>query len=153
MKFICCNKKQRAGFSLLEMVAASALLAGTLVPSLVVVRDSMAKSRNMHHRNALSVHASYFLEYFTSIAANNWVLATNYTTAFNFPASDGYNAIRIEITMSDDPADGGLTGQLSHVQVTAFDDLNANDTLDANESSVVYRTKIAKLNSYENEEI
>ena len=147
------KRKKRQGFSLLEMMAASVIVTGTLVPTLAVVRDSMALSREMNHRNVLSIHANYFLEFATSLGARNWVLASSFTTAFNMPAPDGYAAIRIEISMSDDPADGGLTGQLSHVEVAAFDDLNLSNSLDANEPAVRFRTKVAKLISYENEEI
>ena len=142
----------KKGFSLLEMVAATTIIATFLVPALSVVRDSMAKSREMNHRNVLSTYAGHFLEYYTSLAANNWTSASCFSTSFSFAAPDGYAAIRIEITMSDNPSDGGLTGQLSHVQVTAYDDVNLNSTHDVNEPSVHYRTKVAKLNTYENEE-
>jgi len=138
------------GFSLLEMVFATALMAGTLVPALAVMRDSMAKSREMNHRNVLSIAANYNMEFSVATAAGNWALASNYTFSGPYTSPDGYANIRYSVSMTDDPANGGITNQLSHVQVTAFDDLNQNTTLDVNEPSVSYRTKVAKLQSYEN---
>lgn len=146
------RRGQQRGFSLLEMVAAATLMTAILVPALGVMRDAMAKSRDMNHRNVLSLHAQYFLEIFVGLAANNWTVASNFTASFPIAAPDGYGSIRAKITLSDDPANGGLPNQLSHVQVTAYDDVNGNASLDANEPQVNYRTKVAKLDSYENEE-
>ena len=39
-----------------------------------------------------------------------------------------------------------------HIQVRVFDDSDNDSTFDANELSVLYRTKIARLQSYEDEE-
>jgi len=146
------SPRKSLGFSLLEMVMAAALMTSILAPALSVMRDAMAKSRDMNHRNVLSIHAGLYMELFAGIAANNWPLASNTNSSFSLAAPDGYGNIRLTISLSDDPANGGLTNQLSHLRVTAYDDVNGNSTQDANEAQVSYRTKIAKLNSYENEE-
>ncbi len=138
------------GFSLLEMVFATALMAGTLVPALAVMRDSMAKSREMNHRNVLSISANYYMELFSAYVAQYSSFLSNYSVTTAFPSPDGYQNIRLSISISDNPANGGITNQLYHLQVTAFDDLNQSGALDVNEPSVKYRTKIAKLQSYEN---
>lgn len=140
--------KSRRAFSLLEMAAASALIAGTLVPALVVVRDAMATSREMHRRNLLANYAVRILEDHAALVAANWV---NTTVNGDFSA-DGHANIRYIVTKSDDPSDGGIVNQLIHVEVVVFDDTDTDTTLDANEMRITYRTKVAKLNSYENEE-
>ncbi len=140
------QKQPRRGFSLLEMVAATALMASVLVPALSVMRDAMAKSRDMNRRNVLSIYAGRHMEDYAARAAYNWTLASNTNVSSNS------GSIHQTITLSDDPANGGLTGQLSHLRVTVYDDVNGNSTRDANEPQVSYRTKVAKLNSYENEE-
>ncbi|MCG8450751.1 MAG: hypothetical protein MI725_14370 [Pirellulales bacterium] len=140
-------QSQRA-FSLLEMAAALALIAGTLVPALAVVRDAMATSRETHRRNLLANYAVRILEDQSALVATNWV---NATINGNF-ASDGHTNIRYTATKSDATADGGLVNQLMHVEVTVYDDADADMTLDTSELQETYRTKIAKLNSYENEE-
>jgi type II secretory pathway pseudopilin PulG len=138
----------RRAFSLLEMVMAATLVAGTLVPTMGVMRDAMAKSRDLNRRNLLSNYAVSVLEAQAAMAMTNW---TSTTTTGNFSA-DGHTTIRYSATRSDAPADGGLTGQLMHVQVTVFDDTDGDTTADANELSVLYRTKVAHLQSYEDEE-
>ncbi len=142
------SHKPRRGFSLLELVAAAALIAGTLVPALAVIRDAMAESRSLHRRGLLANYAVSILEERAAIAAIDW---TNATVTGDF-ASDGHPNLRYIATASDLSANGGLVGQLMHVGVTVYDDTNSNSTPDSQELQETYRTKVAKLNTYENEE-
>jgi len=136
------------GFSLLEMVMAAALVTGTVVPALAVIRDSMAQSRNLHRQKLLANYAVHILEEQAAYAATHW---TNETIGDDF-ATDGHDNIRYTLTKSDDPSDGGLASQLMNIEVTVYDDTDGDDTLDSTEIQETYRTKVAKLNSYENEE-
>ena len=67
-------------------------------------------------------------------------------------SADGHASIRYVLTKSDDPSDGGLVNQLMNIEVTVYDDEDGDTTLDLNERQETLRTKVAKLNSYENEE-
>jgi len=78
----------------------------------------------------------------------NW---SNTTVANNFATYD-HPEIGFNTSMSDSPADGGIVGQLMHIRVTVFDDINGDEIPNAGEMQVQFRTKIAKLNTYENEE-
>jgi len=144
---LACQERTRRGFSLLEMVAAAVLMTSIIAPALAVMRDSMANSRDLNRRNLLANYAVRILEDQSSLVATNWV---NETISGNF-TSDGYPNVRYSATKSDAVANGGLVNQLMHLQVTVYDDANANLTLDSGELRVDYRTKVAKLNSYENE--
>ena len=139
------------GFSLLEMVMAAALVTGTVVPALSVIRDSMKQSRTLHRQKLLANYAARTLEHQVSHAATNWFSYTADNT-INYYTGDGHSGLRVYLDRSDDPADGGLTGQLMNVEVTVYDDINSSSTLDAGDPQETYRTKVAKLNSYENEE-
>jgi len=141
------KNRPRRGFSLLEMVAAAVLMTSILAPSLSVMRDSMSKSRELHRRNLLANYAVRVLEDQSALVATNWV---NESIAGSF-SSDGHPNVRYTGSKSDAIADGGLVNQLMHVQVTVYDDADADSALDAGELRVDYRTKVAKLNSYENE--
>ncbi len=138
----------RHAFSLLEMAMAATLVAGTLIPTMAVMRDAMAKSRELSRRNLLSNYAVSVLEAHSALAMTNW---SNTTATGNF-TSDGHPSIRYSAVCSDAPANGGITGELMHIQVTVFDDLDSDTTADTNELSVLYRTKIANLQSYQDEE-
>jgi type II secretory pathway pseudopilin PulG len=139
--------KSRCAFSLVEMIAATALVAGTLAPALAVMRDAMAVSRESARRNLLANYAVQVLEHNSGGTMQSW---TTGTATGNF-ASDGHSAIRYVLTRSDDPADGGIDERLMHVLVTVFDDVNGNASRDANEIAVRFRTKVAKLLTYQNE--
>ena len=136
------------GFSLLEMASATALLAGTLVPALAVMRDAMAISRETTSRSLMANYAVQKLEEQIALGMGAW---TNDTGVNNY-SSDGHPEIAFNFVRSDDPADGGITGSLMHVEVTLFEDLDSDLILDAGELTLKMRTKIAKLATYENEE-
>jgi hypothetical protein len=138
----------RHAFSLLEMAMAATLVAGTLIPTMAVMRDAMAKSRELSRRNLLSNYAVSVLEAQSAIAMTDWTS----TTATGSFTSDGHPNIRYSAVRSDAPANGGISSELMHIQVTVFDDADGDATADANELSVLYRTKIANLQSYQDEE-
>jgi prepilin-type N-terminal cleavage/methylation domain-containing protein len=137
---------RRGGFSLLEMLAATALVAGTLAPALAVMRDAMAASREGVRRTLVANYGVQVLESQSAIVMQNWA---NGTVTGNFSA-DGYATIKYSAVKSDAPANGGLTNRLMHLQVTAYDDANGNSAADAGEISSTIRTKVARLTSYIN---
>lgn len=127
---------------------AAALVTGTVVPALAVIRDAMAQSRDLHRRHLLSNYAVELIEDHAAYAATNWI---NTTTTGNF-SSDGHSSIRYTLTRSDAVANGGLVGQLMVIEATVFDDTDGDTIADVDERQETYRTKVAKMNSYENEE-
>jgi prepilin-type N-terminal cleavage/methylation domain-containing protein len=136
----------QSGFSLLEMLAATAIVAGTLAPALAVMRDAMAISREAVQRNLISNYAVQVLEGQAALAMQNWA---NGTVSGNF-ASDGYTTIKYTAVRSDAVASGGLVNRLMHIQVTAYEDKDADSVADSNELKVSVRTKVAKMTNYTN---
>ncbi|MEQ8211070.1 MAG: prepilin-type N-terminal cleavage/methylation domain-containing protein [Lacipirellulaceae bacterium] len=143
------QQAKRSGFSLVEMIAATALVAGTLVPALAVMREAMSLSRETHLRSLLANFAVMKLEECSSVAMRNW---TNATDDGDLSAY-GYSNLSFTMVRSDDPADGGMVGQLMSISVTVFDDLDGDLIPDTGETQVQFRTKISKLLTYENEEV
>lgn len=129
------------------MIAATALMAGTLAPALAVMRDAMSASRDANRRQLMANYAVTVLEYGAAASMQNW---GSDTTSGNF-ATDGYPTIRYQLTRSDSPANGGLTGRLMHLRATVYDDADNDSVVDANENKVRFRTKVAKLTTYQNE--
>ena len=128
------------------MIAATALMAGTLAPALVVMRDAMAVSREGVKRHLLANYAVKVLEEQSALVMQNW---TNATSSGNF-SSDGNSTLKWIAVKSDAPASGGLTNRLMHIQVTAFEDKDDDGVTDSNELKVTVRTKIAKMTHYTN---
>lgn len=139
--------KSRA-FSLLEMAAATAILAATLVPALAVLRDSMAISRESATRALLTNYAVLKVEENAAIAIATW---SEGTITEDFSSDGNPNIVSITST-SDDVIDGGIVDELMAVEVTVFEDLDGDTTVDNDEISISMRTKVAKLQSYVNEE-
>lgn len=132
-------------YSLLELVLAVALVAGTLVPSLALIRQGLELSETTDQRALLTNYAVGKLEEQLAIVAASW---TSGTATGDF-AVDGHADLRFSVTRSDAVADGGLVGELMHVQVTTYLDEDGDDAQDAGEPSCGLRTKIGKFASYE----
>jgi hypothetical protein len=136
----------RRAFSLLEMIAATALTAGTLAPALAVMRDAMAVSREGVQRALISNYAASVLESQAALVMQNWATGT---VTGNF-AADGFADIKYAAIKSDAPADGGLTNRLMSIRVTAYQDIDGDSVADAGELKTTIRTKVARLASYLN---
>jgi hypothetical protein len=137
----------RRGHTLLEVVAATALLMITLVPALRIMRDTLAKSRETETLGILTTLCVDKLEHYLALTGADW----QETSASGNFASLGYAAYRYRIERSDELSDGGIPNRLMAFTATAFDDQNASSTWDAGEPSVSLSTKLARLGSYRNE--
>ena len=142
--------RNRNGYSLLELVLSIALVGGTLAPALALMRDGLELSRTIDERLLLSNYAIQKLEERIAIVAAHWdAPPPNPNPAVGQITDAGGPNIHFIVTWSDDAADGGIQDELMHIEVTTYVDENNNDSLDANEPSCEFRTKIARLATYE----
>ncbi len=134
-----------SGFSLLELVAATALMGVTLVSALELMRDGMDLSTETDQRQLLASYGASQLEQRMAMIADSWT-----TGSFSGDyAADGWANIRYSTICSDSPSDGGITNFLMDLRTTIYYDADGNDALDSNELSCVYHTKIGKFITYE----
>lgn len=138
------SNRRRVGHSLLELVAASTLIATTLVPALRIMASSLKVSRMLTTSEAMATLCASTLERALAHTSANW---STTSSAGNFSA-DGYSAIGYSIMRSDSKTDGGIPNSLMTVQVTTWDDRNNNGLLDTGEPTVVYASKVARLTTY-----
>lgn len=138
-------RSARRAYSLVEVVAATALMGATLVPAMQLVRLGVKKSVETDRRQLLSLYAASQIEQQLATTAMTWASAT-YSGDY---AADGHPNIRYETACSDDPASGGLTDQLMAVRTTVYDDANGDDAFTAGEKNCSYHTKIGKFATYE----
>jgi len=132
-------------YSLLEVVLATGICAGALVPALALLRDGMQLAERIDTRHLLLICAISKMEEQMAIVAANWTRGTFHG---NFSA-DGHATIRYTVSCSDDPADGGIAGRLMSVMVTTFRDEDGNNLMDSHEMHTTLTTKIGKFASYE----
>ena len=138
---------RRGGHTLVELAAAGTLLAVALVPALSFLRDSFVRSRQLATQNALTSFCTSKLDEHLALTSVSWATGS----VFGDFSADGFAQIRFRVDRSDSAGDGGLSDRLMAVTATVWDDVNADAALDANEPSVTFSSKIAKLKRYEDE--
>ncbi len=129
---------------MLELVAASSLIATTLVPALRIMASSLKTTRYLTMAEATATLGASTLEMALAQTSANWA-TTSLSGTF---ASSGYASIGYSIARSDAVSDGGIPNALMAVRVTTWDDRNGNGRLDTGEPSVVFASKVARLTSY-----
>jgi hypothetical protein len=140
------RRPARRGTTLLELVAASTVIATALVPALRIMRDSLRISRQLEVREAMATIAMSVLEQESARVSGKWTMQT---ATHRQPGIDsGYPSVIAVSAVSDSLARGGVPDSLAVVSVTAFEDANGTGRLDDNEPSITFATKIAGLTSY-----
>lgn len=132
---------------MLELVAATTIIAIALLPALKLTRSSLADMEQLE-RNELSVSLCVSaLEEELALTAATWNMATK-TGDF---AAIGRSELRYVINKSDAIADGGQPGSLAVIDVIVWHDADDGNDLDATEPQTRFSTKLAKVISYEYE--
>jgi len=129
---------------MLELVAASVILAATLVPALRMMRDAMTMSREIQTMNLMSTFAVDVME--QHLAETEAVWATTDTSG-DF-ASEGYANLNYQVTRSDATTDGGIPGQLMTIEAQVWNDVDGDDSVGAAEPSVSFHSKLAQMAGY-----
>lgn len=137
---------RRTGVSLLELIAASTILAMTLVPSLRLMRDSLRVSRQLEIRECLATAAMGALEHQAQEVAARWEMTSGVSRVYG--QLSGYPDVVVTYDVSDSSANGGIRESLAVLTVSAFEDRNSNSRRDVEESAVSFATKVARLQSY-----
>ena len=135
----------RRGYTLLEVIAASALTGSVLASSLALLRDAVALSDRVDQQKLMLILCTSKLE------------ETLNTTAAQFAASDtsgsfaaeGFSHLRYRVICSDQASDGGIANRLMAVRCVVWNDINADGVQGSDESSVTLATKAARLALYQ----
>ena len=134
----------RAGYTLLEVVAASALTGTVLVASLSLLREAVDLSDRVDRQNLLETLCVSKLEETLNTTAATFT-ASDVSGSF---ASQGFSSYRYRVITSDAPASGGISNRLIAATCTVWYDANADAALTSGENSVVLATKVAKMALY-----
>jgi len=136
--------RRRRGNTLVELVAATTVLAIALVPALRLMRDALAVEEDIEYAAAMSTLCVARLEQSLASTAASW----NTTTESGSYSTLGYSRLKYSVTKSDAPANGGLTNQLLAITATVWDDVDSDNVLDTGEKRVQFSSKLAKLAMY-----
>lgn len=132
-------------YSLVELVCATALVGGTLAPTIALLRDGMELSRTTDRRLLLCNYCVSLMEQQMAATAVAWSPG-DYSGDL---AADGHADLRYTATRSDAASDGGVEGLLMHIRVTTYWDDDGDDAIGAGEKRCEFRTKVGKLACYE----
>jgi hypothetical protein len=140
-------RRRRSGNSLLELAAASAIIATAMVPALRLFAEGIRISREIESVNASTTFCAGKLE--EELARTNVAWAPG-SAAGDF-AAQGRPELRFAVTRSDAAADGGLPGRLMAMTVSVWNDRDADGAQDAGEPVVRLATKMAMITSLQYE--
>ncbi len=141
------RRNARPAHTLLELIMATAITSIALVPALALFRDGMDMSIRIDRRNAMASLGVDKLEEQLAVAAAAWL---NGSDSGDF-AARGYPHLRYQLTRSDSPAQGGIPARLMDIAVIVYDDEDRNNALGTDEPKINFRSRIARLATYENE--
>ena len=138
---------KRRGYTLLEVVAASALTGTVLVASLALLRDAIGMSDRIDKHNLLHTLCVSKLEEHLNLAAATFTTAD---VSGNF-ASQGFSNVRFRVVRSDASIDGGISDRLMAITATVWVDANGDNALSSNEQNLTLASKVAKMALYQSE--
>ncbi len=131
--------RNRRGQSLLELIAATTIVAIALVPALKLMRDSIRIGRQTETANVLATFSMSKLEEHLARTVATW------DTVTDAGAVPNYNGMRYLVTKVDE----GLGSGLMRITSTAYEDGNGNGLFDAGERNATFVCKVAKNVAYE----
>ena len=138
------NRVHRSAYTLLELLAASAILGSVLVATLTMLRDSITMGEHIEHAQAMTSLATSKMEEHLALTAADFSTASE---SGNF-STEGYATLRYSAVRTDSVLSGGVSGTLMAVIVTVWRDDNGDTLLTSGEPAVTMASKMAKLASY-----
>lgn len=133
-------RRRRSGHTLLELVAATTVIAIALVPALRIMRDTIRVGRETETANLLATYSASKLEEHLVRTAASW------DTTADTGLIPGYEAqqLRYAVTKVDETGLMRLTSR-------AWEDADNDATWDATEMQVNFSTKVARNVAYQQE--
>ncbi|MFH1798123.1 MAG: type II secretion system protein [Candidatus Omnitrophota bacterium] len=123
----------KRGFTLIEVLAAIVLIMLALIPIMVIVPQMIENSLNTQRLTTVIFLAEGKMEEVRRDAINNFVSSQDKpVTAFALPYAE------YKYTVTDNEGAG-----IKIIQIRAWHDKDADNTLDANEQSITIDSKIA----------
>lgn len=149
------RRSSRSGQSLLELVAATTIIAITLVPALRMMRDSLRVGRETETSNLMATLAASRLEEYLLLSAGQWGSipqgnSWNTTTDTGNYAAEGYPNLKFSVVRTDS-APEGIASRLLSITATVWNDLDNDNVWDAGESRSTFASKLARNVAYSNE--
>ncbi len=133
-------QRNRRSFTFVELIAAIAILAITIVPATQYLAGSMTLRRRLERNSVMVMLAIQTIEQQMAVINAGFTTAQEAGTF----VSQGHPEIAYERIRTDATAQGGIPDLLMVITVRVWSDDNGNVLLDAGESVVELHTKMAR---------
>ena len=140
-------KRKRSGQTMVELLAATAIITIALVPALRLTRDGMMRAEELENAELRLALCTSKLEEEMARTAAAWDMSIR---SGDF-SGIGRSELRFMVTKSDAAVDGGIPGSLATIDAIVWHDEDQGGDLDSNENRIRLTTKLARLISYEYE--
>jgi len=130
----------RRGYTLLELLAAAAIVSATITPALALMRDNMVLTRKIDDYNLLVTLGVGVMERQLALAAADFAESSS---SGDF-GSLGRDDLHYQVTQEWSTGAGGIPDRLLVIQVTTWRDGDGDGALNSEETRVQYSTKAAR---------
>lgn len=138
---------RNCGQTLLELVAATIIISTAMVPTLRLTRNSLQTLDRVEQAERCHFFCVSTIEESMMLTSANWQMQPRMGDF----SSMGWPNYRFQVTISDSPTEGGMPDALAVINTLVWFDENGSGSAEADEVHCRLQTKLAKLQSYENE--
>ena len=140
---------RRGGLTLLEVIAASVVIASALAPALRITREALLAADRADRQERCLALATDRVEWLMARAAADWDgTATGAVTGGALPVP-GYPGLRRHDLVTQSAFYGGIPGRLASVGSVVWSDDDGDGVVDAGEPQAVLATQVARVTAYE----
>lgn len=143
------SPRPRSGLTLLEVLAASAVLAVALAPALRITRTALLTADRLDRQERCLTVANDRVEVLMARTAADWDTVVTGAPVYASAAVPGYPGMRAYDMSTDSPGYGGIAGRLAAVGTLTWYDEDGDGMADADEPQVQLGTAVARLTAYE----
>ncbi|GIW99877.1 MAG: hypothetical protein KatS3mg111_3210 [Pirellulaceae bacterium] len=136
---------RRPGQTMLELVAATTIIAVALVPALRLTGRGLDNLTRIERFELATTWAASLMEEEMARTAATWDL----TERLGDLAHLGNPELRYRVLKSDRATAGGIPQELAVLEVTVWHDQDGGSDLDPDEPRTQFHTKLARVASYE----
>lgn len=141
-------RRARIGLTLLEVIAASVVLAVALAPALRIVRGALNAADRTDRQERCLALATDRVEFLLARTAADWSTVTNAVEDAAVPVP-GYPGLRRSDFTTVAPEYGGIPDRLASVGSLVWSDDDGDGVPDPAEPQAVLASQVAKLTAYE----
>lgn len=134
---------------MLEVVAASIVLAIALAPALRITREALQTADRLDRQERCLTVANDVVESLMARAAADWDGNVTGTSNLVPVAVPGYPGMKSYQMTTDSSTYGGVPGRLAAVGTLVWYDDDGDSTPDASEPQVLQATAVARMAAYE----